>query len=98
MSRAKVHMAGTGKGFLDYSILGNTQQGKDVEERIDNYKKWLWAKIQKGEQVWAALWGLSRMARAGDLTLACWCKPKPCHADVVKACLEWIIRENQVAA
>jgi hypothetical protein len=90
-SKAKIHMAGTGKGFLDYSILGNTQSGKGRDERIENYRNWLWKEIQAGEDVWRALVTLARMAMAGDLTLACWCKPQPCHADVIKKCLEWII-------
>jgi len=28
------------------------------------------------------------LARQGDLVLACWCSPKSCHADVLKARLE----------
>ncbi|MCA6430258.1 MAG: DUF4326 domain-containing protein [Cytophagales bacterium] len=24
------------------------------------------------------------------LQLVCWCKPLPCHGDVVLSCLEWL--------
>jgi hypothetical protein len=33
---------------------------------------------------------LVNLARAGDLALGCWCKPKACHCDVIKGFLEVI--------
>jgi len=37
---------------------------------------------------------LARLAKKGDLYLGCWCAPLPCHGDVVKKAIEWIIGED----
>jgi len=43
----------------------------------------------------AELTRLLSLARSGDLVLACWCAPKPCHGDVVKAWLEKALEEAE---
>jgi len=34
---------------------------------------------------------LVAQARMGDLTLLCWCAPRACHADILKARIETIL-------
>ena len=37
---------------------------------------------------------LKRIAENGDLYLGCYCKPKECHCDVIKSCIEWFIERR----
>lgn len=78
------------------TVLGNPFViGKDGNraEVISKYRRWLWKEMQnKQGQVYAALQNLLRSARNGDLTLVCWCHPEPCHADVLRACLEYLLQ------
>lgn len=68
--------------------------GEDGDRRqvILKYKEWLWAHLKSRQgPVYAKLLALSRAAAQGDLKLLCHCRPKPCHGDVVKAALEWML-------
>lgn len=60
------------------------------------YKKWLWLNMASADNP-----ATQELARLGDLLrggesvrLGCWCSPEPCHADVVKAALEWMLEED----
>jgi hypothetical protein len=45
------------------------------------------------QAVWEAVEDLRpRAARAETLNLLCYCKPLPCHADVIRSCLEWLVQ------
>lgn len=61
------------------------------QESIAKYRRWLWSKIQyQDTQVIDALNKIVRCALLKDtVILGCWCKPKACHGDVVKACVDW---------
>ncbi len=59
------------------------------EEAVEEFRIWLWMKIQERGEVYAELTRLAESARRGDLTLLCWCAPKPCHGDIVKRAIEW---------
>lgn len=63
---------------------------------IAQYRKWLWSQIQaKSPAVCAELNALLEAHKLGaEIKLACWCKPLPCHGDVVKACIEWAAEEG----
>jgi Domain of unknown function (DUF4326) len=62
---------------------------------LSRYRDWLWAQIKRKDgQICAELMRLKALALAGDLKLKCWCSPLPCHADVIKACIEWMVKEN----
>lgn len=78
------------------TVLGNPFViGKDGDraEVINKYRHWLWKEMQnKRGQVYAALQNLTRTARNGDLTLVCWCHPEPCHANVLRACVEYLLQ------
>lgn len=82
------------------SALGNPFKLQPGEERgatLERYKKWLWQKIQEGDE--AVLDELRDIADAvlesqEEVKLGCWCKPHPCHGDIVLACVEWGLREG----
>ncbi|MEW6735018.1 MAG: DUF4326 domain-containing protein [Acidobacteriota bacterium] len=93
---------------IEGSMLGNpfklgsahatTNNNSDDEERetvIKQYRAWLWNEILERSSVWVELCRLRDMVLRGeDLKLVCWCAPKRCHGDIVKAALEWIIRKS----
>ena len=79
------------------SVLGNPYViGKDGnrDEVIEKYRKWLWAKYKEKGKVYDELMRLCDIARKRDLVLMCWCKPKACHGDVIKRCVEWMIKRQ----
>lgn len=57
-------------------------------EAIHQYTMWLGMHLHLGGPVRDAFNHLVALARQGDLTLVCWCAPKPCHADVLKTLIE----------
>lgn len=64
----------------------------DRDEVILKYRYWLWQRVKEEGEVYAHLLDLVERVRAGEeLKLVCWCKPKGCHGDVVKRCLEWML-------
>lgn len=90
-------------GDLEGSILKNKFKiGRDGnrEEVIVKYKRWLWMEMKKGikgekNEVWEYLKYLSKLVKEGkEIELACWCKPRACHGDVVKLALKWMIGEG----
>jgi len=77
------------------SVLGNPFVMKAESERegsIRNYRAWLWSQIKTGNvPVVRELKRLLELEKQlGHIRLACWCSPKPCHADVLVAALEWM--------
>lgn len=74
-------------------ILGNPFAiGRDGDraEVIRKYRMWLWEQVKARGRVFAELLRIKRMAECGDVYLICWCAPKACHGDVVKACIDWM--------
>lgn len=83
------------------STLGNPFViGKDGDrlEVITKYRRWLWKEMQHQGSVYRKLLDLKQQAIIGDLNLICYCHPKPCHADVIKNCLAWLIQEDRQVA
>ncbi|HMX26007.1 MAG TPA: DUF4326 domain-containing protein [Blastocatellia bacterium] len=76
------------------SPLGNpyrTTKGKSREEALAKYKAWLWREMNDpASEARAELHRLAKRAQEGDLYLACWCAPQSCHADIIKAAIEWL--------
>jgi len=70
------------------SVLANPyRRGKgEQDSTLGNYRKWLWAKIQAGDE--DVIKALRRIDK--HTILVCWCKPGPCHGDVVKAAAKWL--------
>lgn len=75
------------------------------DQVIEKYRQWLGALVKKAEkgheltererQAWVQLMRCKRKAEAGDLNLICSCKPLRCHADVIRNCLEWMLKRDQ---
>lgn len=78
---------------LPQSPLANPFRVRDFGGRgrtLPHYRRWLWARIQAGDEaVLAALRAIDPSS-----VLVCWCKPGPCHGDVVKAAAEWVQRQS----
>ena len=66
-----------------------------VEEAIEGYRRWLYAEVRAGRVT------LRELAALKGKTLACWCAPGPCHAEVLVAASEWAatqLTREEVAA
>ena len=77
------------------SPLGNPFRiGRDGsrEEVIRKYRVWLWGEIKKRGRVYDELLKLVEWDREVEVTLLWWCKPLPCHGDVIKRAVEWLAR------
>ena len=75
---------------LVQSPLANPFKVKDFGGQpgatLPHYRRWLWQQIQAGDvAVLAALQSITPKT-----TLVCWCKPGPCHGDVVQAAAAWL--------
>ena len=70
------------------SVLGNPFViGKDGnrEAVIHKYRRRLWTELQRGSgPVFDEIHRLAKLAKSGDLVLACWCFPEQCHAVYVE--------------
>lgn len=77
-------------------ILGNPYFLSDEskrEECIEQFKQHLWRHLRNPESPITKI--LVKYADcANDICLVCYCKPKKCHGDVIKAAIEWI-RNNR---
>ena len=97
VNRSQVRSFETNHVWVDRrSVLGNPFEMKEKtsQERnrvIAQYRKWLWEQIQsKNAKVINELNRLLYLERQfNKLCLVCWCKPLPCHSDVLVKCLEW---------
>jgi Domain of unknown function (DUF4326) len=62
------------------------------EQSIRQYRRWLWAEIQKKSAVYTELCRLKDLAEANSkLTLCCWCAPQPCHGNIISDAIKWLI-------
>lgn len=78
-------------------MLGNPFAMKSEADRdqvIAQYRAWLWHKVRGRGPVFTELVRIRKLAETGEVRLLCWCAPKACHGDVIKRCVEWMIREN----
>ena len=90
-----------GRELLDYSVLGNPfmmgGEGRRAKV-IDEYRRWLWGKMKDpdSKQLWA-IKHLASISMGHDgrypVNLVCWCAPLPCHGDVIKAAIEWLLSQ-----
>lgn len=74
------------------SPLGNPFVMRNEQDRdrvCDIYKRWFDDKVARNDpHVMRALEYLQMLHARGDLVLGCYCAPKRCHADTIKAWLE----------
>ena len=55
------------------------------------YKQYLWKQMNQNSAVKKAVRDLAVRHRNGeDIILICWCKPNPCHGDVLAKAIEWM--------
>jgi hypothetical protein len=68
----------------------------DRSEVIEKYRKWLFSKIkQKDNQVMQSLNNLKLAVKLKKhKKLACYCKPEPCHVDVVIKAVHWLLSQD----
>ena len=60
---------------------------------IERYRRDLWRRIRSGDMP------LEKLAALAHRPLACWCHPKPCHAEVLARAAVWAtarLRETDV--
>jgi hypothetical protein len=77
------------------NVIGNPFKG-DRAKAIRDFRVWLYEQIRNRDpEVIAELKRLKAIATKGSLVLGCWCAPKPCHADVIKSCIEWAISKTK---
>ena len=62
------------------------------EEVIEKYRQHLWLKM-KDPTLGPTL--VQDLLELSGSDLACWCAPKPCHADVMIRAIAWL-QENEV--
>jgi len=55
-------------------------------EAIELYRRWLWRQIRAGRI------SLEELADLHGQDLVCFCKPKPCHGDVLERAAAWAAR------
>ena len=79
------------------SALGNPYRAlmKTVQEHnrvCALYRHRLWEEIKKGilSPVYLELLRILEIARKVGVSLVCWCKPLPCHGDIVKNALIYL--------
>lgn len=76
------------------SPLGNpfkpTKRG--IGETLEKYEEWLKLQIERMLPAYNELERIRRLSAEADVNLVCWCAPSPCHADVIKRCIdeEWM--------
>jgi uncharacterized protein DUF4326 len=80
------------------SVLGNRCDGRTREERIANFRRDLWEKMQRREKEYRELKRIAELARHEDAILICWCAPKPCHAEVIRDAVEGQIWDRQLSS
>lgn len=65
---------------------------------VHKYRRWLWSNISQSTLAQRAhlqaLDQLVAIARTGDLVLECCCAPRLCHADIIKAAIEWRLKNG----
>ncbi|NES43633.1 DUF4326 domain-containing protein [Moorena sp. SIO2C4] len=81
------------------SVLGNPYKvgTSSRDEVIQLYRKWLWGRIQANDSaVIAELKRIKKLVLSDkQVNLVCWCAPKPCHGEIVKKCIEWVIEVDK---
>lgn len=80
------------KHGLPQSIFANPYPVLTPEERdtsIEKYRKWLWNQILDGNIT------KDDLRELNNKTLVCYCAPKPCHGNVVKSVVEYLMNSEQ---
>jgi hypothetical protein len=79
-----------------FKLKGTYGRELNREESLNNYRQWLWSRIKNGDlRVISQLELIANCHRRNEMVyLLCVCKPKECHGDIVKLCVEWAVNNN----
>ena len=64
-----------------------TYRVESVEQAIQHYRSHLWSLIKKGTI------SVEQLRSLHGNRLGCFCSPRPCHGEVIKAAVEWAIKQ-----
>lgn len=83
-----------------HSVLANPYKIESEDKRdwaCKQYKAYFDDKIKKGDDAnfMNELRRIYQVALRNDVVLACWCYPKKCHAETIKAFLEKYLNKNE---
>lgn len=71
-----------GKTLAKYTVLTR-------DESISKYKDYFYEQLKTNKQFAYEIERISRLVKEGmNVYLVCWCKPLPCHGDIIKECLD----------
>lgn len=73
------------------SVLGNPyyMNGESMRDKVcDDYEKYFNVLIKNNNRALNELRKIYKIAKVNDVALGCWCYPKRCHAEVIKAFLD----------
>lgn len=97
---------GRANGQLPQSPLANPFiLGRDGDRLtvVEKFRHWLWPQIKQWQEtgeLTPAVMALKDLVIASKenrtVILTCWCRPSPCHGDVIDSCVQWLIKENLV--
>tara|TARA_R110000868_G_scaffold115997_6_gene309362 strand:+ start:8109 stop:8438 length:330 start_codon:yes stop_codon:yes gene_type:complete len=81
-----------GNPYTGSKSVENTKAEYQCESRevaIAKYKEYLMLAIsEKNRYICDELNKIWLMAKSSDINLVCFCKPKPCHGDIIKKVIE----------
>lgn len=65
-------------------------QAKDRDDSIQKYREHLYTEIElRNDEIWKGIREiLNKLDKNGYVNLVCFCKPKPCHGDIIKEIIE----------
>lgn len=97
----KIYIGRKNKSYkLKNSALSNPfliGQDGNRDEVIKKYCKWICEEVKKKGAVYQELVKIAKRVKKGEnIELVCWCKPLKCHGNVIKKCLEWMIKKGTV--
>lgn len=64
------------------------KKGEDPGATIEKYRRHLWSQIKKGEIT------ISELKSLNGKKLGCFCKPKPCHGDIIVKAVQWALTQE----
>lgn len=89
------HYYGLTESVLHNDFKVNVDGSRD--QVLAMYKRKLWLEFNRKGKVYAELVRIAQKVKAGEtVQLVCWCKPLACHGDIIKSCIEWMIKEGIV--
>lgn len=104
-TRQGVHYVGRACGGFQASALANQWRRQVVggkQPAIQLYRQWLNRVVRAGVlgescPAWEELVQLVELHKQGqDIRLGCWCTPEPCHAEVVRSAIQFLVDHELV--